>query len=56
MPTHRYLATFAAGFEPVIGELLSESLSGAILLRTESGMILFECSANGKLPRAPLAT
>lgn len=44
MPTHRYLATFAAGFEPVIGELLSESLSGAILLRTESGMILFEYS------------
>lgn len=38
----RYLATFAAGFEPVIGELLRESLSGALPLRTESGMILFD--------------
>jgi 23S rRNA G2445 N2-methylase RlmL len=44
MPAHRYLATFAAGFEPVIGELLSESLSGATALRIESGMVIFEYS------------
>ncbi len=42
MAQRRYLATFAAGFEPVIGEILAESLAGSRVVRIESGMVLFD--------------
>jgi len=42
MPRNRYLATFAPGFEAVIGSLLSRELSGMEVCRTGSGMVLFD--------------
>ena len=42
MPNGRYLATFAPGFEPVIGDLLADDVPLSELVRVESGMALFD--------------
>jgi|GEM_PF-1959877 len=42
MPNSRYLATFAPGFEPVIGDLLADDVPRSELVRIESGMALFD--------------
>lgn len=43
---NRYMATFAPGFESVIGGILSETAPAARIEATQSGMILFSLAGN----------
>jgi predicted RNA methylase len=42
MVSHRYLATFAPGFEDVIGAMLARAIPRAVISNISSGMILFD--------------
>lgn len=41
-PMRRYIATFAPGFESIVGTLLAEALEGAVPAAVSSGMLTFD--------------